>query len=104
MFSSCTEQEVTLCVQDFGIGIAKDKLPHVFERFFRETGAREDTFAGLGLGLYVASEIISRQGGRIWVESEKGQGSTFCFSLPLQGNEHTRGSDNMFAKDEMTYE
>ena len=81
--SSCTEQEVTLCVQDSGIGIAKDKLPHVFERFFRETGAREETFPGLGLGLYVASEIIQRQGGKIWAESEKGRCSTFCFALPL---------------------
>lgn len=98
--TSSTEQNVTLCVQDFGVGIAQDKLPHVFERFFRETGAREDTFAGLGLGLYVASEIISRQGGRIWAESEKGQGSTFCFSLPLQGSKNTRHAKNMFVGDE----
>ncbi|HYX51714.1 MAG TPA: ATP-binding protein, partial [Ktedonobacteraceae bacterium] len=82
--SSCTQQEVTLCVRDFGIGIAREKLPHVFERFFRETGAREETFPGLGLGLYVSAEILRRQGGKIWVESEKGHGSTFCFSLPIQ--------------------
>ena len=94
-----SEQEVTLCVQDFGIGIAGDKLPHVFERFYRETGAREDTFAGLGLGLYVTSEIISRQGGRIWVESEKDQGSTFCFALPLQGSKNTRRSGDMFVEE-----
>ncbi len=83
VISSATEQEVCLCVQDFGIGIAQDKLPHVFERFFREAGLREDTFAGLGLGLYIASEIIHRQRGHMWVSSEKGHGSTFCFTLPL---------------------
>jgi excisionase family DNA binding protein/PAS domain S-box-containing protein len=85
--SSCTQQEVTLCVQDFGIGIAKEKLPQVFERFFRVAGTREETFPGLGLGLYVSAEIIQRHGGKIWVESVKGSGSTFCFTLPLQAND-----------------
>jgi PAS domain S-box-containing protein/excisionase family DNA binding protein len=84
MSSTATEQEVTFCVQDFGIGIARDKVPHVFERFFRENEGREDTFAGLGLGLYVSAQIIERQGGRMWVDSEKGVGSTFCFRVPLQ--------------------
>jgi len=103
VISSHSQQEITLCVQDFGIGIAKDKLPHVFERFFRETGAHEDTFAGLGLGLYVASEIIHRQGGRMWVESEKGQGSTFCFTLPLQGSKNTCRREDIFV-EEVTHE
>lgn len=85
--SSCTQQEVTLCVRDFGIGIAKEKLPQVFEQFFRVAGTREETFPGLGLGLYVSAEIIQRHGGKIWVESEKGSGSTFCFTLPLQAND-----------------
>jgi len=98
--SSHIEQEVKLCVQDFGIGIDRDRLPHVFERFFRESGPREDTFPGLGLGLYVASEIISRQGGRIWAESEKGQGSTFCFTLPLQGSKNTRRHEDMFVEED----
>ncbi|WP_338257367.1 PAS domain-containing sensor histidine kinase [Dictyobacter halimunensis] len=81
---SHTQHEVMLCVQDFGIGIARDRLPHVFERFFRETGAQEETFPGLGLGLYIAAEFIRQQCGTIWATSDKGSGSTFCFRLPLQ--------------------
>lgn len=71
------------CVQDFGIGIAKLNLPRVFERFFRATGQKEDTYPGLGLGLHICAEIIKRQHGRIWVKSEVGKGSTFYFSLPI---------------------
>jgi signal transduction histidine kinase len=75
--------QVTIRVQDFGVGISKQDLKHVFDRFYRETGNKQETFPGLGLGLYISSEIISRHKGKIWVESEKGKGSTFCFSLPL---------------------
>lgn len=74
---------VTLSVQDYGIGIPKEKQSRVFEQFFRVSGDREITFPGLGLGLYVSSEIVKREGGRIWVNSIKGKGSTFCFSLPI---------------------
>lgn len=75
--------EVTLCVQDFGIGISKDKLEKVFEQFYRVSGDMQHTFPGLGLGLYISSEIIKREGGRIWVTSTEGKGSTFCFALPV---------------------
>jgi PAS domain S-box-containing protein len=76
--------EITLCVQDFGIGIPKDKLDKVFEQFYRVSGDMQHTFPGLGLGLYISSEIIKREGGRIWVNSIEGKGSTFCFALPLR--------------------
>jgi signal transduction histidine kinase len=102
--SASSQQDITLCVQDFGIGIAKDKQSQVFERFFRETGTREDTFTGLGLGLYVSAEIIQRQGGKIWVESEKGRGSTFCFTLPLQGSKDRRQQEHGLAEEDMTHE
>jgi len=75
---------VTLCVQDYGVGVPKKKQERVFERFYRVSGPKEDTYPGLGLGLYISSEIVKRQGGRIWVESTKGKGSTFCFSLPIK--------------------
>jgi len=75
--------EVTLCVQDFGIGIARKNLDKVFEQFYRVSGDMQHTFPGLGLGLYISSEIIKREGGRIWVESTEGEGSTFCFALPV---------------------
>ncbi|MDB4904897.1 MAG: yycG 3 [Mucilaginibacter sp.] len=78
------DHEVNLCVQDFGIGISKDKLNKVFEQFYRVSGNMQHTFPGLGLGLYISSEIIKREGGRIWVNSIEGEGSTFCFALPLK--------------------
>ncbi|MBC7949115.1 MAG: PAS domain S-box protein [Chitinophagaceae bacterium] len=77
------DDEMTLCVQDFGIGIPEDKLEKVFEQFYRVTGELQHTFPGLGLGLYISSEIIKREGGRIWVNSKEGEGSSFCFALPL---------------------
>ena len=81
--SSFDDDKVTICVEDRGVGIAKDQQAKVFERFYRVSGPEGDSFPGLGLGLYISHEIIKRQGGRIWVESEKGKGSTFCFTLPL---------------------
>jgi len=76
-------KNIILCVQDFGIGIPKEKQAKVFDRFFRVGGAG-DAFAGLGLGLYISREIVKRHGGRIWVESKKNKGSTFCFELPIK--------------------
>ncbi len=78
------DHEVMVCVQDFGIGISHDKKDKVFEQFYRVSGDKQHTFPGLGLGLYISSEIIKREGGRIWVNSVQGKGSTFCFSLPIK--------------------
>jgi two-component system, chemotaxis family, CheB/CheR fusion protein len=75
---------VIVCIQDFGIGIDNEYIDKVFDRFFRASESSLNTFSGLGLGLYIASEIIKRQEGRIWVKSTKGKSSTFCFSLPLK--------------------
>ncbi len=74
---------MTLYVQDFGLGISKDDQARVFERFYRVSGSDQNTYPGLGLGLYISSEIINRHNGRIWVEGKKNKGSTFCFSLPI---------------------
>ena len=81
--TSLLNEEIRLCVQDFGIGIPGDKTEKVFEQFYRVSGEKQHTFPGLGLGLYISSEIIKREDGRIWVNSEEGKGSTFCFSLPV---------------------
>lgn len=70
-------------VQDFGIGIAKDHHKKIFHRYYRAQDAGTDTFPGLGIGLYISHQIIKRNDGKMWVESEKGEGSTFYFSLPL---------------------
>jgi PAS domain S-box-containing protein len=82
-------KEVVVCVQDFGIGIPDDKKNRVFEQFYRVSGNKQHTFPGLGLGLYISSEIIKREGGRMWVNSVEGKGSTFCFSLPVDGHNVT---------------
>lgn len=84
ILSSADHENIKLCVQDFGIGIPRDKKDKVFERFFRASGPGKETYPGLGLGLYISSEIVKRSNGRIWVESIEGKGSTFCFILPLK--------------------
>jgi PAS domain S-box-containing protein len=73
---------VRVSVQDYGMGIPESDQAHVFERFFRASGPGLHKYPGLGLGLYICSEIIKRHGGRIWVESQVGGGSTFHFTLP----------------------
>jgi PAS domain S-box-containing protein len=82
--TSFVDNEAKLCVQDFGIGISKRQQEKVFEQFYRVSGDMQHTFPGLGLGLYISSEIIKREGGRIWVTSKVGEGSTFCFALPIK--------------------
>jgi signal transduction histidine kinase len=67
-------------VADTGVGIAPEVLPHVFERYWQER--RTDRTAGVGLGLPIASGIVEAHGGRIWVESTPGEGTTFHFTLP----------------------
>jgi two-component system, chemotaxis family, CheB/CheR fusion protein len=76
-------ESATISVQDFGIGIAKEKLTHVFERFYRVRDGEHETFPGLGLGLFISAEIVKRHGGRVWVESQSGVSSTFSFTVPL---------------------
>ena len=71
-----------ISVQDFGIGIAKSEQKKVFDRLYQVTDPTEKTFPGLGMGLYISHEIIKRHKGKIWVEGEKGKGSTFFFTLP----------------------
>ena len=76
--------KVFFCVQDSGIGIPPENQTYIFERFFRVRSPEHETFPGLGLGLYLAAEIVKRQGGEIWVESYPGEGSSFFFTLPLR--------------------
>lgn len=77
-----TSENVIVSVQDHGIGIAEDKLQKIFDRFYR-VKEMPTGFSGLGIGLYVASEIVKLHGGKIWAESEINKGSVFSFSLPL---------------------
>ncbi len=76
--------EAIIMVRDEGFGISQEQQTHIFDRFYRvENTGKQPHVEGLGLGLYIASEIIRLQGGRLWLESKDGQGSTFYFSLPL---------------------
>lgn len=75
------ESQVEVSVIDQGPGIAKNKLPHVFDRYYRVDSSGSQ-YSGLGLGLYICSEIIKRHNGEIGVISEYGKGSSFWFTLP----------------------
>lgn len=70
-------------VSDRGIGIPSDQLSSIFEPYFRASSVQTDLSGGLGLGLHICKGIVEAHGGKIWVESELGRGSTFYFSLPL---------------------
>ena len=72
-------------VTDFGIGVEKRKVPLIFDRFYR-VDEQNVNYPGLGLGLFIAAEIIRRHKGEIGVDSESGKGSTFWFSLPVKDN------------------
>jgi PAS domain S-box-containing protein len=75
-----TDAEGLVRIEDHGIGIARDVLPRLFERFYQ--GQDPGASTGLGLGLYISRMLVESHGGRIWAESEPGQGSTFVVSLP----------------------
>ncbi len=75
-------QEVRFCVEDFGAGIASEHLSRLFERFYRVDKTRSRESGGTGLGLSIAKHIVESHKGRMWVESELGRGSRFCFTLP----------------------
>ncbi len=81
--AAAADREVILTVADTGIGIPAADQPRIFERFYRVDAARSREAGGTGLGLAIAKHLVEAQGGRIWVESEVGQGSQFHFSVPI---------------------
>lgn len=72
-----------LTITDHGIGIPTDQQTHLFTRFARAMNAKERGISGTGLGLYLSRELVERHNGRIWFDSQEGQGTTFSISLPL---------------------
>ena len=78
------QDEVVTSVQDHGVGVPKAAQERIFERFYKVDRARSRGEAGgTGLGLAIARHVIEQHGGRIWVESTEGRGSTFSFALPI---------------------
>lgn len=92
--------EITFTISDTGIGIPRADQPRIFERFYRVDAARSREVGGTGLGLAIAKHLVEVHGGRIWVDSEVGQGSQFHFTVPVFESEDDseepgpRGSSN----------
>ena len=82
VFLASTDEVLTICVRDYGIGISREQQSKIFERFYRAQSGTQGNFPGFGMGLYISSEIVKRHGGRITVESEEGKGSAFTVTLP----------------------
>lgn len=80
------DTDMVFSVTDQGIGISAEDQPRVFERFYRTEKARQTQSGGTGLGLAIVKEIVELHGGRVTVESELGQGSTFTVRLPIKNN------------------
>ena len=78
-------EDVLFCVEDTGVGIPREDLPRIFERFFKSDRARSG--GGTGLGLAISKHLVEAHGGRIWAESELQVGSKFYFTLPLSPKE-----------------
>ena len=76
----CKGNKIIFSVKDHGIGIEKSSMERIFDRF--ERASEKQQTKGLGLGLYIANQIIAAHNGRIWAESTVGEGSTFYVELP----------------------
>jgi PAS domain S-box-containing protein len=82
------QENVTLFVRDHGSGISPEKLPHLFEKFYRTDGSDSQTAYGYGLGLYVCRLLVEALDGHIWAENHPQGGAVFAFTLPLwQGDD-----------------
>lgn len=76
-----SDAEIVIAVRDRGCGVPAEEIPHLFERYYRARTGKQ--IEGIGLGLFIARQLVEAHGGRIWVESEVGKGSSFVFTLPL---------------------
>lgn len=79
-----SQEQVVISISDQGLGIPRQDLTKVFDRFYRVDKARSRKQGGTGLGLAISKEVVEAHGGHIWVDSREGHGSTFFISLPYQ--------------------
>lgn len=84
--------EIQVSVGDDGIGIPKEDLPRIFERFYRVDKGRSKELGGTGLGLSIVKHIVQAHGGKVWAESQIGKGSTFYFTLPKRAKMNSPSS------------
>jgi signal transduction histidine kinase len=81
--TTIVDNELHFSIQDQGIGIKEEEKTKIFERFYRSVNVKQYTYPGIGLGLFIAKEIIKHFGGKIWVNSKPGNGATFHFTIPI---------------------
>ncbi|MFT4928847.1 MAG: signal transduction histidine kinase/ligand-binding sensor domain-containing protein [Phenylobacterium sp.] len=83
VFAEVTDNQLTISINDTGIGIAEDKFASIFDSFEQIEGESERGYSGTGLGLSVSKQLVELHQGTLWVESELGKGATFAFTLPM---------------------
>jgi signal transduction histidine kinase len=102
---ACTATGVLVSVADTGVGIAPEEQEKIFEPFYRAENPLEVEASGVGVGLTIARSLVQAHGGRMWVESEPGQGSVFYFTLPLSEQEGQIKDGHRYPqKEESNYE
>ncbi len=90
-----TDQGVVVQVVDTGAGISEEQIPNLFDTFRQLDGSSTRKWGGLGIGLAIARHIVELHGGRIWVDSKRGKGSTFAFSIPIETDSGLRRSGDV---------
>lgn len=99
VYMAASPNEVTVTVEDNGVGIPREAIPHLFNKFFRVSNTLQKGSKGTGLGLYISKSIVQKLNGKIWVESEVGKGSKFHFSLPVAKEQTSSLNQNKFVSE-----
>ena len=89
---------ITISVTDEGIGIPVEEVPRLFRQFYQVSGSRGNRASGIGMGLFICKSYVEAMGGKIWVQSEEGKGSTFSFTIPGARSYEKRPSSDQAVK------